>query len=57
MAFLHRVLNIYQELLSLKFFKIEGAKLWHNEASQWAVFDAEKLDQGTEGFLGYMHLE
>jgi len=51
------VLNIYQELLSLKFFKIEGAKLWHNEASQWAVFDSEKVDQGTEGFLGYMHLE
>jgi len=53
------VLAIYQELLSLKFFKIEGAKLWHEEATQWAVFDADKLEQsqGSEGFLGFMHLD
>lgn len=53
------VLDIYQELLSLKFFKIEGAKVWHEEATQWAVFDAIKLNEnaGKDAFLGFMHLD
>lgn len=54
-----RVLDIYQELLSLKFFQIEDAELWHEDAIQYAVFDAKTLEgsQGAEGFLGYLHLE
>ncbi|MBW0518729.1 hypothetical protein O181_058444 [Austropuccinia psidii MF-1] len=55
------ILEIYQSLLSVKFFKVQDAKLWHPNVSQWAVWDSEAIEDGSaqegNGFLGYLHLD
>lgn len=51
-----KILQIYQKLLSVRFFQVPNAKTWHKDATQWAVWESEKV--GKEGgFLGYMHLD
>lgn len=55
------ILETYQSLLSVKFFQVKDAQLWHPNASQWAVWDSEAVADGRadkgEGFLGYLHLD
>ncbi|EFP82348.2 uncharacterized protein PGTG_08304 [Puccinia graminis f. sp. tritici CRL 75-36-700-3] len=55
------ILETYQALLSVKFFQVKDAKLWHPNATQWAVWDSEAVADGRaekgEGFLGYLHLD
>ena len=36
-----KTMDIYQELLGLKFKKMEGAKTWHKDVSQYEVKDKE----------------
>ncbi|KAH9820636.1 metallopeptidase MepB [Melampsora americana] len=55
------ILETYQSLLSVKFFQVKDAKTWYPNASQWAVWDATAIEDGSanqgNGFLGYMHLD
>ncbi|OAV92318.1 hypothetical protein PTTG_03918 [Puccinia triticina 1-1 BBBD Race 1] len=56
------ILETYQALLSVKFFQVKEAELWHPNASQWAVWDSAAVEDGRastkgEGFLGYLHLD
>ncbi|PLW24535.1 hypothetical protein PCASD_09213 [Puccinia coronata f. sp. avenae] len=55
------ILETYQTLLSVKFFQVKEAKLWHPNATQWAVWDSDALADGRaekgDGFLGYLHLD
>lgn len=55
------ILETYQSLLSVKFFQIKEAQIWHPDASQWAVWDSDAVANGNfkngEGFLGYLHLD
>lgn len=46
------LLNIYQQLLGLKFSKIPDAAVWHEDVSMYSVTDA---DSGT--LLGYFYLD
>jgi Zn-dependent oligopeptidase len=50
------ILETYQTLLSVKFFQVKEAKLWHPNATQWAVWDSDALADGRaekgDGFLG-----
>lgn len=45
-------MNIYQELFSLKFQKLEGVQVWHEEVEVYEVKDAEK---GT--LLGQFYID
>ncbi|XP_054707162.1 thimet oligopeptidase-like [Uloborus diversus] len=46
------LLNIYQELLSLKFKEIENAEVWHEDVKLYSVHDSEH-----QTLLGYFYLD
>jgi len=46
------LMDIYQRILGLKFTKVEGGEVWHEDVEQWRVDDAE-----TGGNIGYFYLD
>jgi len=42
------LMDIYQRILGLKFTKIEGGEVWHEDVEQWRVDDAT-----TGGTMGW----
>ena len=46
------VLDIYQELLSVKFTEITGTQTWHNDVSLYSVDDAISNNR-----MGYFYLD
>ena len=46
------LLNIYQNLLNLKFCLIEGASVWHPDVTMYSVKDAD-----SDQLLGYFYLD
>jgi hypothetical protein len=48
------ILNIYQDLLSVRFEKVEG-EVWHSEAQMFAVWEKDAKDE--TGFVGWCYLD
>jgi len=48
------ILEIYQNLLGVKFYEIEGT-VWHPDVQQFSVWEAGATD--TSGFVGYCYLD
>jgi len=46
------LMDIYQRILGLKFTKIEGGEMWHEDVEQWRVDDATNGDT-----IGYFYLD
>jgi len=46
------LMDIYQRILGLKFTKIEGGEMWHEDVEQWRVDDATTGDT-----IGYFYLD
>ncbi|KNF05202.1 hypothetical protein PSTG_01827 [Puccinia striiformis f. sp. tritici PST-78] len=54
------ILEIYQSLLSVKFYEIKDQKLWFENVSLYAVWDSSSAGEDKaqgEGFLGYLYLD
>ncbi|EPT05216.1 Metalloprotease [Fomitopsis schrenkii] len=49
------ILEIYQKLLGVQFVEVKGAKLWHPEVQQFAVWEDGAKD--SSGFVGYCYLD
>jgi len=46
------LMDIYQRILGLKFTKVDGEEVWHEDVEQWRVDDAE-----TGQNIGYFYLD
>lgn len=49
------ILNIYQDLLSVKFEEIKNGSTWHPDVQQFAVWEKDAKDES--GFIGYCYLD
>ncbi|KAF9046329.1 hypothetical protein BJ165DRAFT_1345534 [Panaeolus papilionaceus] len=49
------ILDIYQNLLSVRFEEIKGASTWHPEVQAFAVWEKDAKDES--GFVGYCYLD
>lgn len=49
------ILEIYQNLLGVKFEEIKGGSTWHPEVQQFAVWEKDAKDES--GFIGYCYLD
>ncbi|OSD07237.1 Metalloprotease [Trametes coccinea BRFM310] len=48
-------MEIYQELLGLKFVEVDGANTWHPDARVFAVWEKDATDES--GFVGYYYID
>ena len=46
------MLDLYQQILGLKFQEIKSNELWHEDVRMFAVFDSQ-----TNNFLGHLYLD
>ncbi|KZT23430.1 metallopeptidase MepB [Neolentinus lepideus HHB14362 ss-1] len=49
------ILEIYQNLLGVRFEKMEGGSVWHEDVQQFSVWEADARDE--KGFVGYCYLD
>ncbi|KAF9013473.1 hypothetical protein BDQ17DRAFT_1231331 [Cyathus striatus] len=49
------ILEIYQNLLGVRFEEIKGGSVWHPEVQQFAVWEKDAKDES--GFIGYCYLD
>jgi len=49
------ILEIYQNLLGVRFYEVKDAKTWHPDAQMFAVWAADAKDESD--FVGYCYLD
>lgn len=49
------ILEIYQNLLGVRFYQVKDAKIWHPDAQMFAVWAADAKDESD--FVGYCYLD
>lgn len=49
------ILDIYQNLLGVRFVPLQGATAWHEDVQQFAVWEKDATDE--RGFIGYCYLD
>jgi Zn-dependent oligopeptidase len=49
------ILEIYQDLLRVRFYEVKDEKKWHPDAQMFAVWAADAKDES--GFMGYCYLD
>lgn len=49
------ILEIYQDLLRVRFHEVKDANKWHPDAQMFAVWAADAKDES--GFMGYCYLD
>jgi metallopeptidase MepB len=49
------ILDIYQNLLNVRFELVKGGSVWHEDAQKYAVWEKDAKDES--GFVGYCYLD